>query len=320
MSIQHDEKSIRVHGLRKEYGSFTALHGIDFEVRRGECFGLLGPNGAGKTTTLELLEGLGEASGGSAQILGTTWATGSEKLREKIGMVFQDTRFQERLTVLETLNLFRSFYKAKVPVERSLGVMDLDEFSSHRVGTLSGGQRQRLAFAVALIGDPEILILDEPTTGLDPQSRRALWRSIEELRDQGITIVLTTHYMHEAEALCDNLAIIDRGRIVARGTPAQLIAEHARDRVVHLRTEPTLADSDAATLPGVARVLPCDGFEQRLVVTDFEVFLAGIVECTQARKKLCIETLTTSSPNLEDVFLQLTGRPLAAEKFGGKGA
>ncbi len=315
MNMNPNDKSIRVAGLRKEYGSFTALHGIDFEVRRGECFGLLGPNGAGKTTTLELLEGLREASGGSAEILGTTWATGSEKLREGLGMVFQDTRFQERLTVLETLTMFSSFYKAKVPVERSLGVMALDEFRSARVGTLSGGQRQRLAFAVALVGDPEILILDEPTTGLDPQSRHALWQSIEALREKGITIVLTTHYMHEAEALCDNLAIIDRGRIVARGAPAKLIAEHASDRVVHLRTDPLLDTNTAAKLPGVARALPCDGFEQRLVITNFEVFLAAIVELTQTQG-LTIQALTTSTPNLEDVFLQLTGRPLAPSPEG----
>jgi ABC-2 type transport system ATP-binding protein len=212
-----------VKGLRKSYADVRAVDGLDLEVRTGECFGLLGPNGAGKTTTIEICEGLLERDSGDLEILGMTWENDADTLRDRLGIQLQDTQLSEKLTIRETLQLFRSFYKAGREVADVIRLVQLDEKANARVGSLSGGQKQRLAIACALAGNPELLFLDEPTTGLDPQSRRQLWTLIEEFRAAGRTILLTTHYMDEAEKLCDRVAIVDHGHIIALGSPHELI-------------------------------------------------------------------------------------------------
>ena len=212
-----------VRGLKKFYGDVRAVDGLDLEIRSGECFGLLGPNGAGKTTTIEICEGLLERDSGDLELLGMTWEKDGRALRERLGIQLQDTQLSEKLTVSETLELFRSFYQSGRPVEEVIRLVQLEEKRTARVGTLSGGQKQRLAIACAMVGDPELLFLDEPTTGLDPQSRRQLWTLIEEFRSTGRTILLTTHYMDEAERLCDRVAIVDHGHIIAHGAPHELI-------------------------------------------------------------------------------------------------
>lgn len=212
-----------VRGLKKSYGDVRAVDGLDLEIAAGECFGLLGPNGAGKTTTIEICEGLLERDEGDLQLLGMTWENDADALREKLGIQLQDTQLSEKLTVSETLELFRSFYKVGRDVADVIALVQLEEKSNARVGTLSGGQKQRLAIACALVGNPELLFLDEPTTGLDPQSRRQLWSLIEEFKATGRTILLTTHYMDEAEKLCNRVAIVDHGHIIAQGAPHDLI-------------------------------------------------------------------------------------------------
>jgi len=212
-----------VRGLRKSYGDVTAVDGLDLEIAAGECFGLLGPNGAGKTTTIEICEGLLERDAGDVVLLGMTWERNADALRERLGIQLQDTQLSEKLTVTETLQLFRSFYDRGREVRDVIDLVQLDEKKGARVGTLSGGQKQRLAIACAMVGDPELLFLDEPTTGLDPQSRRQLWGLIEEFKSTGRTILLTTHYMDEAEKLCNRVAIVDHGHIIAQGSPHELI-------------------------------------------------------------------------------------------------
>ncbi|HEX6573825.1 MAG TPA: ABC transporter ATP-binding protein [Gemmatimonadaceae bacterium] len=215
--------ALTVRGLRKSYGDVRAVDGLDLEVKTGECFGLLGPNGAGKTTTIEICEGLLERDSGDLEILGMTWEHDAPKLRDRLGIQLQDTQLSDKLTVCETLELFRSFYDQGREVRDVIDLVELGEKTNARVGTLSGGQKQRLAIACAMVGDPDLLFLDEPTTGLDPQSRRQLWGLIEEFKAAGRTILLTTHYMDEAEKLCERVAIVDHGHIIALGSPRELI-------------------------------------------------------------------------------------------------
>jgi ABC-2 type transport system ATP-binding protein len=215
--------ALRVQGLRKSYGSVVAVDGLNLEVRSGECFGLLGPNGAGKTTTIEICEGLLARDDGKVEVLGRTWENNSNELKQLLGIQLQDTQLSDKLTVDETLSLFRSFYSNPRTVAEVVAMVQLEEKQSARVGSLSGGQKQRLAFACALVGNPQLIFLDEPTTGLDPQSRRQLWTLIESLRESGRTIVLTTHYMDEAERLCDRIAIVDHGHVIALGTTRELM-------------------------------------------------------------------------------------------------
>ncbi len=214
--------ALKVQGLRKAYDEVVAVDGLDLQVYAGECFGLLGPNGAGKTTTIEICEGLLSADSGSVEVLGRSWESNSDELRELLGIQLQDTQLSEKLTVDETLTLFQSFYRAARDVGEVIDKVELGEKRHSRVGTLSGGQKQRLAVACALVGDPQLLFLDEPTTGLDPQSRRQLWELIEKFQAEGRTIVLTTHYMEEAERLCDRVAIVDHGHVIAQGSPREL--------------------------------------------------------------------------------------------------
>ena len=213
-----------VRGLRKAYKDVVAVAGVDLDVQPGECFGLLGPNGAGKTTTIEICEGLTASDSGEVRVLGRSWSTDAKDLRERLGIQLQETQLSDKLTVIETIRLFRSFYRQGPPVDEVLALVQLGEKRTARIGALSGGQKQRLALACALVGDPELLFLDEPTTGLDPQARRQLWDLIIAFQGQGRTIVLTTHYMDEAEQLCDRVAIMDHGRIIALGTPNELMA------------------------------------------------------------------------------------------------
>jgi ABC-2 type transport system ATP-binding protein len=215
--------ALRVKGLRKAYADVVAVDGLDLEVRAGECFGLLGPNGAGKTTTIEICEGLLSADSGDVEVLGRRWESDARDLRELLGIQLQDTQLSDKLTVDETLTLFQSFYRDAREVGEVVDQVELGEKRHSRVGGLSGGQKQRLAVACALVGNPQLLFLDEPTTGLDPQSRRQLWDLISQFQSEGRTIVLTTHYMEEAERLCDRVAIVDHGRVIAQGSPQELI-------------------------------------------------------------------------------------------------
>ena len=246
--------ALAIRGLRKSFGDVVAVAGIDLEVPTSQCFGILGPNGAGKTTTLEICEGLIEADFGSVEVLGRTWVRDAAALRQKVGISLQETQLSEKLTVLETLTLFRSFFDDPLEVPAVLAQVQLDDKTNARVGTLSGGQKQRLAVACALIGDPELLFLDEPTTGLDPASRRQMWDLIETFRTTGRSVIVTTHYMDEAERLCDRLAIVDHGRIIAQGTPQELIASLGTPVITEVKTHTASLEDVFISLTGRALV------------------------------------------------------------------
>jgi len=226
------ELAVRCQNLQKRYGDVVAVDGLSFEVRRGECYGLLGPNGAGKTTTIEILEGLLAPDGGDVEVLGHRWKTDEQQLRQRLGVQLQETQFTDKLTVEETLRLFRSFYDRGKTVDELLGLVELESKRRSWVVKLSGGQKQRLSIACALAGDPDLLFLDEPTTGLDPQSRRQLWNVLARFREAGGTVLLTTHYMDEAETLCDRVAIVDQGHVIAEDTPKNLTSALAKPKVV----------------------------------------------------------------------------------------
>jgi len=232
--------ALRCEGLRKHYGDVVAVDGLSLSVNRGECFGLLGPNGAGKTTTIEILEGLLQPDAGDVEVLGLRWASHERALRERLGIQLQETQLADKLSVEETLRLFRSFYAHGREVSALLGLVELEGKRKSWVSQLSGGQKQRLSVACALAGAPDLLFLDEPTTGLDPQSRRQLWGVLERFRADGGTILLTTHSMDEAEALCNRVAIVDRGKVIAQGSPQDLIASLGAPKVV--TTQGTLED------------------------------------------------------------------------------
>jgi len=300
--------AILCRGLAKRYADVRAVDGLDLEVRYGECFGLLGPNGAGKTTTIEILEGLTVPDAGEVRILGRQWGTDERELRARLGISLQETRFSEKLTVYETLDLFRSLYPRGRDPELLLADLALEEKRDARVGKLSGGQRQRLAVACALAGDPEILFLDEPTTGLDPQSRLQLWEKMETFRAAGRTVLLTTHYMDEAERLCDRVAVVDHGKIIAQGAPADLVAELHAPHIVEFASEPALSAEDLKALPGVR---DCRRRDDRWFVS-----VASLVDAVPAllsrldRGGAKLLSLSTHRATLEDVFISLTGREL----------
>ncbi len=305
--------AILCRNLRKQYPGkppVDAVNGLDLEVNRGECFGLLGPNGAGKTTTIEILEGLLRATSGDVEILGEPWGPNDRTLRERLGVSLQETRLAEKLTVRETLVLFRSFYRRGLDPDKVLADVGLTEKARAYVGKLSGGQKQRLAVAAALVGDPELLFLDEPTTGLDPQSRRQLWDILRGLRAQGRTIMLTTHYMDEAERLCDRVGVVDHGKVIALGTPAQLIAKLGGEHLVEfaLDGDATVSESDLRALPATETVRhSADGY--CLAVTAPHHTIPALLQYL-GQNNLRLASLTTRHASLEDVFVTLTGRHL----------
>jgi ABC-2 type transport system ATP-binding protein len=305
------DAAIHIEALRHRYGEVTAVDGLDLEVRRGECFGLLGPNGAGKTTTLEILEGLLHPTSGQVRVLGLDWARDETALRQRIGVSLQETRFKDRLTVEETLRLFRSFYDRGPGVQELLASMQLEDKRAAWVMRLSGGQRQRLAVACGLAGDPDLLFLDEPTTGLDPQSRRAVWEIIVAFKAKGRTVLLTTHYMDEAERLCDRVAVIDHGKVIAAGTPRELIASLGGGQLVHLETVPPLP---VEALEGVAAVhtVRRDAAGLTLAVDEPHLAVPAIL-ARVAERGARLSQLATHSATLEDVFVSLTGRSLREE-------
>jgi ABC-2 type transport system ATP-binding protein len=296
--------------LRKAYGDVVAVDGLDLEVRPGECFGLLGPNGAGKTTTIEICEGLTEPDAGEVVILGRRWGTDDRELRELLGISLQETQFAEKLTVAETVRLFRSFYPRGPKAGEVIDLVQLGEKAGARVGQLSGGQRQRLALACALVGDPELLFLDEPTTGLDPQSRRQLWELIERFRAGGRSILLTTHYMEEAERLCDRVAIVDHGRMIAEGTPRELIASLGAEHVLEFAVsgDGRLDTGAIAGVLGGGEPGRHDG-AWRLQVSELHEAMPALLGELR-RQGVQLSELRTHSATLEDVFVTLTGRQL----------
>jgi ABC-2 type transport system ATP-binding protein len=308
MSPERATIAVRCQGLVKRYADVTAVDGLDLEVRRGECFGLLGPNGAGKTTTIEILEGLTEPDAGEVEILGTSWARDGNALRERLGISLQETQLTEKLTVGETVRLFRSFYREGRDPDTVLSQLALDEKRDSRVGKLSGGQKQRLAVACALVGDPEVLFLDEPTTGLDPQSRLQLWRIVMDFRAHGGTVLLTTHYMDEAERLCDRVAIVDHGKVIALGTPPELISSLHAANVIEFASEPEIDEATLRALPGVTEPhkrgpnwsLPVGSLAETVPVLLDQIERSG--------GKLV--NLSTHRATLEDLFVSLTGRAL----------
>jgi len=306
--------ALRVRSLRKTFKDVVAVAHLDLDVPAGECFGLLGPNGAGKTTTLEICEGLTPADAGDVEVLGLRWDGHAKELRQRLGIQLQETQLSEKLTVAETLRLFRSFFRDGPEVAEVIALVQLEEKRGARVGALSGGQKQRLALACALVGNPDLLFLDEPTTGLDPQARRQLWDLVERLRLAGRTIVLTTHYMDEAEALCDRVAIMDHGRIIALGTPRELVGSLGAEHLVEVMATVSAAtpDLDALRLVEGVRDVRTTAGRVELRVAELHRSVPALLS-ELARQGVALSELRTHSASLEDVFVALTGRHLRDE-------
>src|SRR3954467_7054047 len=301
MSTSQRDVALQVRNLRKSYKDVIAVDGLDLEVRTGECFGLLGPNGAGKTTTVEICEGLNTPDSGDVLVLGRQWGDHDRELRQRLGISLQETQFSEKLTVSETVQLFRSFYERGPSRANVIAMVQLQEKAGSRVGSLSGGQKQRLALACALVGEPELLFLDEPTTGLDPQSRRQLWGLIEGLKSAGRSILLTTHYMEEAERLCDRVAIVDHGKRIALGTPRELIAALRAEHVLEfaLADNATVDEASFRQIEGVCAADRENG-TYRLHVEELHRAMPGLLrELRQHGAQLA--ELRTHSATLEDV-------------------
>jgi ABC-2 type transport system ATP-binding protein len=303
------QAALRVSGLRKAYKDVIAVDGLDLEVRPGECFGLLGPNGAGKTTTIEICEGLTDPDAGVVEVLGLVWKTHAPELRQRLGIQLQETQLSDKLTVLETVELFRSFFRQGPPPEDAITLVQLQEKRNARVGQLSGGQKQRLALACALVGSPDLLFLDEPTTGLDPQARRQLWDLITQFQKDGRTILLTTHYMDEAQQLCDRVAIVDHGKSISLGTPRELIDSIGVAHVIEFSTGGDSIDlAPLERIPGV-RSVRTDGGSIQLQVSELHHAVPALLD-ELARQGRPLTELRTHSATLEDVFVHLTGRHL----------
>ena len=298
--------AVEVADLVKIYGPLRAVNGVSFQVEAGQIFGMLGPNGAGKSTTVEMIEGLRPADEGRIEVLGIDVRRHPRQVKERIGVQLQSTAFFKQLSPSQILNLFGSFYSRALPVDQLIGMVDLEEKRDAASSNLSGGQLQRLAIAAALVNDPEVVFLDEPTTGLDPQARRSLWEVIKRLRDRGKTILLTTHYLEEAEQLCDRLVVIDHGKVIAEGTPAGLIAEHFERTTLEFMSDDRLDTGALAGLPAVDRHEEADGRTR--------LSSSNAPESTRALLELCVRRgvdlrgLSVHTATLEDVFLKLTGR------------
>jgi ABC-2 type transport system ATP-binding protein len=313
--------AIQCHDLRKTYdGKVEAVRGLNLEIQAGECFGLLGPNGAGKTTTIEILEGLLQPTAGQVSIFGHSWTENEREMREWLGISLQETRLSEKLSVRETIELFASFYREPRSSDEVLEQLQLTEKADSWVGKLSGGQKQRLAVATALVCNPKILFLDEPTTGLDPQSRRQLWDIIRAFQRGGGTVLLTTHYMDEAERLCDRLAIVDHGEIIAEGSPADLIDRLGGHHVVEFAVSEQAGAGGAAAetendawrgLPSVESVRRDNGLVA-LNVKQPHLTIPALLEAIDKQGSE-LQHLTTRQASLEDVFVRLTGRHLREE-------
>jgi ABC-2 type transport system ATP-binding protein len=309
--------AIHCQHLTKRYDSkppVDAVRGLDLAVEQGECFGLLGPNGAGKTTTIEILEGLLDATSGEVEVLGYRWGRHDDEIRQRIGISLQETRLSEKLSVRETLTLFRSFYRHGPEPREVMARVSLEEKANAWVRDLSGGQKQRLAVACALVGQPDLLFLDEPTTGLDPQSRRQLWDIIRSLRQSGRTVLLTTHYMDEAERLCDRVAIVDQGRVIALGTPRELISSLGGEHVIEFTIEnsgpsPAISVETLLDLPAVSAGRMEDD-RICLSVSEPHVALPALLERLNSTHRE-LTGLTTRHASLEDVFVKLAGRHLS---------
>jgi len=299
---------IRVRGLTKSYADVQAVAGIDFDVAKGEVFGLLGPNGAGKTTTVEILEGLRKPDGGEVSVLGVDVRHHADAIKPRIGVSLQTAALYPKLTVTELVDLFRSFYRRARPTDQIIDALGLGERRNARSQELSGGQRQRLAVALSLVNDPELVFLDEPTTGLDPAARRSLWDIVEGLKADGRSVLLTTHYMEEAEILCDRLAIMDHGRILEMGTVEALVSKHFQERTVRFAPLDGLGREELEALPAVASVKE-DPDEVLLYTRDPGRTIGALLDLADSRG-LEPQDLSIRRATLEDVFLDLTGRAL----------
>ena len=308
MTAPETEVAISVRDLRKRYADIQAVDGVSFEVRRGEVFGMLGPNGAGKTTTVEIMEGLREPDAGEVRVLGLDATRETAALKERIGIQLQTAALYPNLTVAEIIELFRSFFRRARPTDELIDALDLGERRDARTKILSGGQRQRLSVALALVNEPEVLFLDEPTTGMDPQARRSLWALIRGLADQGTTVLLTTHYMEEAEELCDRVAVMDHGKVLEMGTVPELIGRRFKERSVRFDDLPDLSATVLEGLPSVTRVVRDDGIAV-LYTRDVAATIGGLLAVTSERGTEP-GNLVVRRATLEDVFLDLTGRAL----------
>jgi ABC-2 type transport system ATP-binding protein len=319
MSSTSPTPALRCRDLVKKYDDVVAVDGLNLQVELGECFGLLGPNGAGKTTTVEILEGLLTQDSGEVEVFGLRWGRDDKVLRERLGIQLQETQFSDNLSVEEIIRLFRSFYARGRTVEETLALVELEGKRTAWFKKLSGGQKQRLALACALVSNPDLLFLDEPTTGLDPQSRRQLWELLERFKASGGTTLLTTHYMDEAEILCDRVAIVDRGKVIAQGTPRELIrslgAEHVVEFAMSAGHETAIDEARLRALPGVQDVRRANGDESdatrgwKLSASEIHLAVPALLDAL-GTSRVHLAQLTTHSATLEDVFVSLTGRHL----------
>jgi len=303
-----NDYALVVKDLKKSYGGVRAVDGISFSIRRGAIFCFVGPNGAGKTTTMEIIEGLKRPDSGEVEVLGMPMPREQARARELVGVQLQATSLFERLKVGETVNLFRSFYHSPLPSEEIIASVSLESKKDALVAALSGGQQQRLAIGLALVNDPELIFLDEPTAGLDPQERREVWRLIQSLRERGKAVFLTTHYMDEAEKLADEVAIIDNGKIIAHDSPRNLVAGLHRENVIEFSTEADVSEQDFAQLPnvGVVNIL---GKNVVLYTTNVQQCMSALLNMSQERG-FELRDMQFRNPSLEDVFIELTGRML----------
>ena len=304
--------AVSIRGLVKNFGDVVAVDGVDLDVRAGESFGLLGPNGAGKTTTLEILVGLQPATAGDVTVLGRRWTGRDRDLRARLGVSLQETRFPDKLTVEELLRLFRSFHPRGREIRDVIVEVGLEDKAQTWTTKLSGGQRQRLALATALVGDPELLVLDEPTTGLDPQARLRIGEVIRSFRGQGRAVIVSTHYLEEAQRFCDRVAIIDHGKLIALGTPAELIASLGGDVVVELALAQGEIDDDALRGVGGVKAVRRAGTAILVGVAEAHTAVPALLDLLKSRS-LALANLATRQASLEDVFLSLTGRRLRDE-------